>query len=166
MHGPAPGNYSAPHYPQPIQVVDSLAYTWGPLKRAIWRKIRDRAIALWEQSGVDLYVVEDLNPDDWNGDLSSQYFPGTIHMLRGTKGETQWMDFASYNESSDSAIVVNTSTPRWWKDYVPWFKAASGVVCHELGHGLGLAHGGGGVMSGGWVPNAHDLQSVRDYYLP
>jgi predicted Zn-dependent protease len=55
----------------------------------------------------------------------------------------------------------------WWK--LLWYNAFIAVVCHELGHCLGLAHrytppDNHGVMSGDLKPDVHDLDSVRGFY--
>ena len=43
---------------------------------------------------------------------------------------------------------------RWWRH----------LVCHEIGHALGFAHGGTGVMAGAWRPNAEEIAALEAYY--
>src|SRR4030095_13572777 len=78
MHGTAPSNCAqqvgSPTYTQPIHIVDSVLYTFGPTKGATWLKIRDRALDLWRASGLEFRLDEDPVPDDWNGNLSAQYY--------------------------------------------------------------------------------------------
>ena len=162
MHGPAPSNFSAPRYTKPILLVDSVAHTFPAWKRAIWRRSRDKAVERW-QVAVPLWLEEDPWPEDWYPDLSDQYIPSAIHLLRGKKEGTIWFDVCYYNGSSDSSVVVTTPLGSYWRrgEWRSW----AGIIGHELGHGLGLAHGGGGIMSGAWRPNFHDLSSIQAYYL-
>jgi hypothetical protein len=72
--------------------------------------------------------------------------------------------YASWNEAAQgSGAYFKPDGLRFgWRAYL--FYPLVGVICHEVGHCLGLAHGGGGVMAGGWKPSDHDLESVRSWY--
>lgn len=117
------------------------------------------ALARWEQAGLKFVVEEGpgehfTDPTGW-----APAIPKAIRLIRDATDRT---DFAIYNAQIDGSLAAFT-LDRFFFDKVngPW---AAGAITHELGHCLGLDHGGGGVMEGNFKPDVHDIESVRDYY--
>jgi hypothetical protein len=157
-----------------IRVVDDVAATLRPLHRTIWRTARDRALAEWEAAGVRFVVTEGTGVR-YDGGMTgitsatiALIIPKTIRLVRNVfkppTGTYAPEDFAWYVADVDGSLAVYTPDPAWWKRY--YLPNVTSTVCHELGHCLGLWHRtDGGVMAGGQHPDAHDLDSVRAYYL-
>jgi len=184
MHGPGdlntqtyPTNLDwAPSWPggRIVEVVDTLALTLRPLRRAVWRKARDKALRLWEPAGM-IFRLSERDASAWEfpgftglkvGESESCLLPGKLRIARSTynaPADTYYpISWAWWTAERQGACVFFKPNKHFWQGY--WFGQLVANVCHELGHCLGLSHGGGGVMSGALRPNEHDLDSVRRYY--
>jgi hypothetical protein len=173
MHGPCDPIWQAcPRFGPNIRVVDDVAKTVrAGFRRLIWRTARDRALALWAAAGISFAVEEGpgesydfLNSAD---DLAVLVIPNTIRIVRNVANRPPDTyapeDFAWWDGGKDGSVAVYTPHSVWWKRY--WLPALVGLVCHELGHCLGLWHRTDhGVMAGGAKPDDHDLESIRSYY--
>jgi hypothetical protein len=179
MHGP--GTIYSPSYPDipTIHVIDRVAASLKGWKRRKWRRQRDKGLALWEQTGLRLPVQEGLpalftgiGEPNWPTTSSegvAPVVPGTITLGRSVYTppapkywQTAW---ASHWEGGSIAwfhLERLRASEKLGAEINAWYR----VVCHEVGHCLGLAHGGNGVMGGpAMEPNGHDLDSVWGYYL-
>lgn len=181
MHGPGTYEPSYPDVPT-IRVEDGVVGSLRFRKGRRWRKHRDRALALWEQAGLrfDVMEIEPLTfvglgePDHTpGGGVSSEVVEkcvaGRITLVRSkyTPPAPKWWPtaWAYWNRSVNgtASFFHLERLKRSEKLGAPTY-AWDRTICHEVGHNLGLDHGGRGIMSGGMVPNAHDLDSVRAYY--
>jgi hypothetical protein len=100
-------------------------------------------------------------PEFDGANLEEMILPGRIRLVRNYTGTT-YADFAWWSSTKQGSFACYTPEAIWWKQY--YRPALAGIIGHEIGHCLGLAHGGGGIMSGNWRPNEHDLESVSAYY--
>lgn len=178
MHGP--GTIYHPVYPvRPIVVRDGVAASLGPFRKRRWRKNRNQGLALWEQAGIKFSVIEvapitfvGLGEPDWPIAGSESYAPiqsGTIALGRSTytpPAPKYWQ--TAWASVTDAGVAwFHLERIRSSEKMGAITNALYRVICHEVGHCLGLAHGGKGIMGGGAMePDAHDLDSVRRYYLP
>jgi hypothetical protein len=165
MHGPGPATSTNPYgwqptFRPPFRIVDSVARSLRPLRRAVWRKARSRALELWQlpfrvEEGPAVYAT----PSD-----PAACIVGAIHLTRQTGDDRSHGGWSTYCRGSVAYFGL------WRNWYKPvWYNALVMAVCHEVGHCLGLAHrytppDNHGVMAGGFKPDTHDLDSVRRYY--
>lgn len=176
MHGPCSttglsGWQACPHFGHglthdgrvKIKLVDDVVETLGALKRPVWRLARSKAIGRWEAAGLKFLVTEDEGWVYADPSVNPDYIAKTIRLVRSGPGFPR-KDFAQYNAEADAAVASYTPEPSWWKEYLN-LSVLQFTIGHEIGHCLGLDHGGDGIMEGNWKPNAHDLDSIRRYYL-
>jgi hypothetical protein len=172
MHGPCdPIWHACPKFGPNIRVVDDVAKTVrAGFRRLIWRTTRDRALALWAAAGIS-FAVEEGPGESYDfqtteADVSELVIPKTIRIVRNTKPPLAGYypeDFAWWDSGKDGSVAAYTPHHVWWRRY--YLPTLTGVVCHELGHCLGLWHRTDhGVMAGGGKPDAHDLESIKNYY--
>lgn len=163
MHyGPCgPALHFCPQYDLPIPLTDDVAATLSARRRRKWREARTEGLGLWGAAGVHFLVEEGPGASAADESLYAFVVPGTIHLVRNRlpMGAPRYRsNFATYTGGGGVACL----TPkRPTADIYQWYR----VICHEVGHCLGLEHGGNGIMLGGLVPNEHDLDAVRGYYL-
>lgn len=177
MHGPCsgtPGNQKwCPSFASPIPLLDDVLKTISPLrvrKRRRWRRARDAALALWGQAGVRFTVEEGpgarysyFDPEHpLDTYLTPFIIQGKVRLVRDVTPPGGRDDMALFF-GGGSVATFDLEKPVTDPIY-EWPR----VVCHEVGHCLGLMHGTTGkppgVMLGGLVPNSHDLDSIRGYY--
>jgi hypothetical protein len=185
VHGPAStlgGSFKAPTWPQlpTVQVLDTVVHVLGRDRAALWRRYRDRALSLWEQSGL-LFVVHeddpraypklDLNDPDEDHRLTSamvQPFLRLMSMPALYGGSIEAV--ATWYAQTDPAALAAFKMGR-----VFWANNADSrhfKIAHEIGHCLGLNHQpqAPAVRSVMWAghdgnaPDDHDLESLRAYY--
>lgn len=170
MHyGPGLSYYS-PTFERPINVQDGVAATLRARRLKKWRNARAMALSLWEEAGISFtveevggLVVTGIGEPDWPGsssEMTQHSVPGRITLVRSVYTPDPpkfWPHAWSY------AYASYYNVPRILRQTDPFYDLGR-TICHEVGHNLGLAHGGNGIMSGGIVPNQHDLDSVKEYY--
>jgi hypothetical protein len=164
-----------------IIVEDGVAASLRRLKAKWWRRNRDAAFALWEQAGLAFDVLE-VGPKTFTGIGEPDYTPGG-----GVSSEV--VGFIKPRIITLVRSIYSPPAPKWWPMAwaMPWYSKGSAAyfhlerlraseaagaaiyswdrtICHEVGHCLGLEHGSNGIMSGGMVPNQHEIDSVRAYY--
>jgi len=186
MHGPASyagGSYKAPTWPNlpVIGVLDTIVLGLGPVRRAIWRKLRDATLARWASAGLKFEVSEeparyflpfDISIEDETERLSrpmvqpylrlakmSALYGGTIEAV------STWLP------GTDPASLVGIKMGlKFWT--VDAFRRKY-LLTHEIGHAIGLNHRpqfetNASVMNGRvgayLTPDAHDIESLESYY--
>jgi hypothetical protein len=148
-----------PTFKPPFRVVDGVAKSLRPIRRAVWRKARDRALELWQLPfKVEEGPVTYAYPGDGTGCI-----PGAIHLVR-QEGQDRSHGGWTYCGGSVTWFGFWDS---WWKAL--WYPSLVMTICHEVGHCLGLAHrytppDMHGIMGGDLKPDAHDIDSVREFY--
>jgi hypothetical protein len=175
MHGPCevPG-FACPSFTDRIDVIDDVLATIDPLrigKRRRWRRARDKGLAMWEPAGLTFTVTEGPGAYHSYFDpahaldtyLTPLLVPGVIRIVRDKTPPGGREDYAIW---TTTASVCAIDLEKAVTD--PIYELPR-IVCHEIGHCLGLVHGTrgtpAGVMEGGLEPNAHDLDSLRSYYV-
>ncbi|MGH2691071.1 MAG: hypothetical protein ACRDHM_01040 [Actinomycetota bacterium] len=133
--------------------------------RSEWRQSRDEVLTAYASAtGLTFSVVE--QPGSWYEqpntfeDAEAQYQgDGYIRLARGpTAYATQKLDAGGHAVAGH----LVTAEPTQGYPYI-------GLLCHELGHVLGLDHRAGGCMdyadvTGYELPDAHDLEALSALY--
>jgi hypothetical protein len=166
MHGPGPDTNTNPYgweptFKPPFRVVDGVAKSLGLLRRAIWRRGRDRALGMWQLPfNVEVGPAVYASPGD-----PGACIPGVIHLVRQSGDDRSHGGWDNYCGGGVAYIGL-------WKNWYKPLWYSSGLVfavCHEVGHCLGLAHrytppDNHGVMAGDLKPDDHDITSLKEYY--
>ena len=183
MHGPGAESYLNwfPTWPgRDVPVLDTIAQTLRPRRAAKWREARKVGLALWSATAdIDFYTMEAL-PEEYPqidytrfsepGYLDTLIVPGYLHLLRATP-EARPEAFAWWAAAKDPGALAAFKVSKLFWARTPGARAT--VICHEVGHCLGLAHRpagwgpvSGGVMGTGNHPDQHDIDSVMgwDYH--
>jgi hypothetical protein len=152
----------------PISVIDNIIGTIqrGGGRRRMYRQARTKALNGWSTGGMSFDVSrgsgawDDSSATPWIGsanDLPS----GSISLFRGPANEGGW------NETTGGGYGVVKPKKGWWDPYYSKHQLG-GLLGHELGHSLGMGHGGAGIMqhqnTRAYVPDATDLAQYNQYY--
>jgi hypothetical protein len=170
------GAHWAGGQPRNITIIDTLATTLRPARRAVWREYRDRAIEAWNVSdAINLTIAE--SPEDAYGypteDMMSALVPGVIRIARARTDcvyETvclwQGVTLAPTDETQHTTgAVIYIRIERWYfTRYVSDRNHIRMLVGHEVGHALGLDHGGNGIMAGRTRPSEGDYAAIAALY--
>jgi hypothetical protein len=151
-----------------IEVTDGASMQAA--RRHLWERSRDEGLALWtpltfevveadlpagypfvlDGIGLDLYTL----PEGVNG-MGDYVPPPTLNQDAFGAG------YAVFSKRRFGAMWELHETELNHRYAHRWMRA---LIAHEVGHALGFAHGGTGVMAGGWRPNEEEIQAVKDYY--
>ena len=168
MHGPGPQTSTnplgwSPKYSLPIRIRDD-ALNVLPKGRRAWKWGREHALANWEASGIHFNVTTGPGAKyyaglPWQGGAVTPYLiPGTIRLL--LDAQTGRPDFAWYANGSGLVVLSPASAIESYYQR----RSVMGTLGHEIGHTLGLWHrADSGIMSGALRPDAHDIESVRNW---
>ena len=77
-----------------------------------------------------------------------------IHVLSGNYGQTGWIGLSEVNQGWDGSGHYTHNHVHYDWGYPETYALRYRVACHELGHALGLFHGGGGCLEPGIVAQA------------
>jgi len=153
-----------------IRVVSALDPALIHVAAADWRRIVREACEAWEKSGVVAFTqtfgVFD-SPDEVEGAVVLKIHESPDDAWMGfTNASVHWRDKLEHS----ALIWIDPDTTKGMfvgitkEDYLRF------VICHELGHVLGLAHRPDSIMvtSGmtgrSLTPTADDLDRVREIY--
>jgi hypothetical protein len=106
--------------------------------------------------------------------------PGRVEVCAANYGRTGWVGITRFRTRGEhitaATIRLNDyyqSNPRQFPE-ISTAKARRATVCHEMGHTLGLAHGGGASFKTSCMyidasinidhPNRHDIAEIDDIY--
>lgn len=175
MHGP--GTVYLPRFSTTpyIPVLDQVVATLPRSGRKAWRQARNQALRLWLPTGLHFELtvgpgatLYGLGSPDWpqvSSEVVMHAVADRITLVASDytpEAPTFWpMAWAYCTPGGGSAAFFNVQRIL---DQTDPFYSPPRTICHEFGHALGLGHGGKGIMSGGSLPNEHDLDSVAAYY--
>lgn len=197
MHGPSSSLvHPFTEFPQ-VPFVDSVLPVLSGPKRRKYKRARNRALALWGEAGfifeqIDVadppvYDPEDpdyprwvMGPDGWPIPLGDEdafmrglLVPGAIHFL------PMYENWVGSNVGATGYLFDTGGFAIWNMNRLLEMEPRY-VVCHEMGHSIGLGHQyerlGGNPASVMYVssqgfrgtsasPDAHDLLSLHSFYV-
>ena len=168
IHGPGPQTPTnalgwSPRYPLPIRVRDD-AFNVLPKGKRAWKWGRQHALDNWREAGIDFTLTVGTGTKyyaglPWqSGDVAPYLIPSTIRLL--LDAQTGRPDFAWYVNGAGLVVLSPFSAVTSYYHR----RDVMGTLGHEIGHTLGLWHrADSGIMSGGLRPDAHDLDSIRNW---
>ena len=148
-----------------IRYKDNLSANWKPFLKF--------AATEWSKSNVvKLSVLEQKRTTDCNP------IDGYVVVCNGDYGKTDWLGLARIWIMDNKHIVKGTIQINDYYFKMPYFNTTAEknhVLCHEVGHTLGLAHAAntniarGTCMDysmdlGSQKPNAHDYKQLETIY--
>lgn len=151
-----------------IVVTDYVRRTLGPIKKWVWTNARNLAFAEWEASGLrfDISAGEGL-PPAWPFCDHGQITITAQELDPWGTGRPAVCPFyqAPY---ACASLQVDYGLLGWFDKYNRSYLRS--LLAHEIGHALGFAHVGTGIMRFGYDPDASrhvttwELEQVRDYF--
>lgn len=168
-----PGNrVPAPHYSSVpiVRIADNIVLA-RPRRAAYWRLCRDEALALWEPSGLSFAVQE--APPPLGGLTVDAITLRLMNLPQGINGQANFVPPPNLHPTLGAGWVA-IDRARFGFLYLLYLtklnrgyarKKLRQYLAHEVGHTLGLDHGGNGIMMGALKPNDEELDAIRNYYL-